>query len=135
MSGQTTGRQVLTSAEGMGSRVQVGVFMPVSVLWSSAGEIRENWENDLVIRGALAGGGLGGWSWKCSFGCGWSRLFPGRTELHLSAVMEWEGLFEELVYCGEESCGVTGAGVNESRVVGGACGVERNFVLLYVVFV
>ena len=34
ISGERTGRQVLTSAEGIGSRVQVGVFMLV-INWES----------------------------------------------------------------------------------------------------
>lgn len=53
----------MTNVEGVGSRVQVVVFMPDSDLLSSEGEIRENWEgNRLVNRGVtysgLRGAGL-----------------------------------------------------------------------------
>lgn len=41
-------------------------------------------------------------------------------------------MFDKLVYCVENDLGVSGTRVDEARVVGGACGVESFFVLVYV---
>lgn len=43
--------------------------------------------------------------------------------------------FEKFVYCVEEDLGISGTRVDEARIIGGACGVEGIFVLLYVFFV
>ena len=44
MSGEITGRQSLMSVEGMGSKVQVEVFIPVMMVINSAGDTGENWD-------------------------------------------------------------------------------------------
>ena len=46
MSGEMTGRQSLMSLDGMGSSVQVVVFIPVMMAVSCIGDIGENWDRD-----------------------------------------------------------------------------------------
>ena len=91
MSGERAGRQALTSVEGMGSRVQVGVLMPESDLQSSEGVIGENWVNDWSVSGRVTDCGLGVVevevaSWLCiELILSWKNE---RKELHLSGVKE-----------------------------------------------
>jgi len=44
MSGEITGRQSLMSLDGMGSRVQVEVFIPVMMVVNCAGDTGEKWD-------------------------------------------------------------------------------------------
>ena len=60
MSGEMTGRQSLMSLDGMGSRVQVVVFIPVMRVFSCAGDIEENCDRGWMVAGGEAGGEMGG---------------------------------------------------------------------------
>ncbi len=59
MSGEMTGRQSLMSLEGMGSRVQVEVFIPVMMVVSCAGDTREKWVRFWIVVRSVAGGEAG----------------------------------------------------------------------------
>ena len=51
MSEERVGRQALTKLEGMGSRVQVAVFIPVRRSERSVGETGENWDRGWQDKG------------------------------------------------------------------------------------
>ena len=60
MSGEMTGRLSVMSLDGMGSRVQVEVFIPVMRVVNYAGDIRENCDRGFKVAGGEAGGEMGG---------------------------------------------------------------------------
>ena len=56
MSGEITGRQSLMSLEGMGSRLQVEVFIPVMMVVNCAGDTGVKWVRCWIVVGGEMGG-------------------------------------------------------------------------------